>query len=228
MSWDTFNPQTIINTQLPLTNKPHPHTYKHKHFKWLSVFQQNMASFCSRLTISLVLFVLVLGCVNAQLSTDFYYSSCPKLLSTVRSTVQSAISKETRMGASLLRLFFHDCFVNVISMHASSITLFGTTHISHNFVACNYFLSLTHEQINTGMWRFDSFGWHVKLHRGEERKPQQKFCSWIWSHWQHKISRGESVSRSCFLCGYPCHCCQRLCSNRKWSKNQQPQIKLNH
>ncbi|KAK7353553.1 hypothetical protein VNO80_19003 [Phaseolus coccineus] len=71
-----------------------------------------MASFSSRLTISLVLFLLVLGCANAQLSTNFYYTSCPKLLSTVRSTMQSAISKETRMGASLLRLFFHDCFVN--------------------------------------------------------------------------------------------------------------------
>ncbi|KAL2339452.1 hypothetical protein Fmac_007392 [Flemingia macrophylla] len=71
-----------------------------------------MALLCSRLTITLVLFVLILGSVNAQLSTNFYYSSCPKLLSTVKSTVQSAISKEARMGASLLRLFFHDCFVN--------------------------------------------------------------------------------------------------------------------
>jgi len=53
-----------------------------------------------------------LGSVNAQLSTNFYSSSCPKLFSTVKSTVQSAISKEARMGASLLRLFFHDCFVN--------------------------------------------------------------------------------------------------------------------
>ncbi|CAJ1974579.1 unnamed protein product [Sphenostylis stenocarpa] len=71
-----------------------------------------MASFSSRLTVTLVLFFLVLGCANAQLSTDFYYSSCPQLFSTVRSTVESAISKEARMGASLLRLFFHDCFVN--------------------------------------------------------------------------------------------------------------------
>lgn len=71
-----------------------------------------MASFCSRMTISLALFVLILGSANAQLSTNYYYSSCPKLLSTVKSTVQSAISKEARMGASLLRLFFHDCFVN--------------------------------------------------------------------------------------------------------------------
>ncbi|MBA0566519.1 hypothetical protein Golob_011329, partial [Gossypium lobatum] len=49
---------------------------------------------------------------NAQLSTDYYSKSCPKLFSTIKFTVHSAIMKEARMGASLLRLFFHDCFVN--------------------------------------------------------------------------------------------------------------------
>ncbi|KAI4306924.1 hypothetical protein L6164_030165 [Bauhinia variegata] len=63
-------------------------------------------------SVCLVLLILVMGNANAQLSTNFYSSSCPKLFSTVKSTVQSAISKEARMGASLLRLFFHDCFVN--------------------------------------------------------------------------------------------------------------------
>ncbi|XP_054788813.1 peroxidase P7 [Prosopis cineraria] len=59
-----------------------------------------------------LLVLLLLGSADAQLSTNFYSSSCPRLLSTVKSSVQSAISKEARMGASLLRLFFHDCFVN--------------------------------------------------------------------------------------------------------------------
>ncbi|KAL6980811.1 peroxidase [Sarracenia purpurea var. burkii] len=49
---------------------------------------------------------------SAQLSTSFYSKSCPNLFTTVNSVVKSAISKEARMGASLLRLFFHDCFVN--------------------------------------------------------------------------------------------------------------------
>ncbi|XP_058766840.1 peroxidase P7-like [Vicia villosa] len=73
-----------------------------------------MASFISsRLTmISFVIFLLAIWSVNAQLSTSFYSSSCPKLSSTVQSTMRSAISKEARIGASILRLFFHDCFVN--------------------------------------------------------------------------------------------------------------------
>ncbi|XP_027091054.1 peroxidase 4-like [Coffea eugenioides] len=48
---------------------------------------------------------------SAQLSTSFYSKSCPKVIGTIRSEVHSAVSKERRMGASLVRLFFHDCFV---------------------------------------------------------------------------------------------------------------------
>ncbi|KAK2386618.1 cationic peroxidase [Trifolium repens] len=48
----------------------------------------------------------------AQLSSDFYGTTCPKALSIINSAVCSAVAKEHRMGASLLRLHFHDCFVN--------------------------------------------------------------------------------------------------------------------
>ncbi|XVE52244.1 hypothetical protein DITRI_Ditri02bG0107500 [Diplodiscus trichospermus] len=70
------------------------------------------ASF-SKFSLTLLLIVLFLGSsTNAQLSANFYSKSCPKLFETVKSTVHSAVMKEARMGASLLRLFFHDCFVN--------------------------------------------------------------------------------------------------------------------
>lgn len=59
-----------------------------------------------------ILFVLVFGLSSAQLSSNFYSSSCPNLLSTIKTAVNSAVSNEARMGASLLRLHFHDCFVN--------------------------------------------------------------------------------------------------------------------
>ncbi|KAK1365092.1 Peroxidase [Heracleum sosnowskyi] len=70
-----------------------------------------MASFSS-LVVVLNLLVLVIGISSAQLSPDFYSKTCPDLLPTVKYNVHSAILKETRMGASLLRLFFHDCFAN--------------------------------------------------------------------------------------------------------------------
>ncbi|KAJ0075870.1 hypothetical protein Patl1_35084 [Pistacia atlantica] len=66
-----------------------------------------MASF----TVINVLFVFLVvfsGSSNAHLSTNFYSKTCPKVLSTVKSVVQSAVAKERRMGASLVRLHFHD------------------------------------------------------------------------------------------------------------------------
>ncbi|KAL6203785.1 hypothetical protein ACLB2K_027484 [Fragaria x ananassa] len=59
----------------------------------------------------MILFALS-SAVKAQLSTDFYQQSCPNLLKIVRKEVQNAIKSEMRMAASLLRLHFHDCFVN--------------------------------------------------------------------------------------------------------------------
>lgn len=56
--------------------------------------------------------LLLIGTASAQLSSTFYDKKCPKALSTIQSGVKSAISKEARMGASLVRLHFHDCFVN--------------------------------------------------------------------------------------------------------------------
>lgn len=52
--------------------------------------------------------------VFCQLDYRFYDKTCPNLTKIVRYGVWSAIANDTRMAASLLRLHFHDCFVNVI------------------------------------------------------------------------------------------------------------------
>ncbi|KAI5073441.1 hypothetical protein GOP47_0011454 [Adiantum capillus-veneris] len=46
-----------------------------------------------------------------QLSATFYDKTCPGLQNVVRSVMSQAVQKEPRMAASILRLFFHDCFV---------------------------------------------------------------------------------------------------------------------
>ncbi|CAA0364892.1 putative peroxidase [Arabidopsis thaliana] len=46
-----------------------------------------------------------------NLFPDFYRSSCPRAEEIVRSVVAKAFERETRMAASLMRLHFHDCFV---------------------------------------------------------------------------------------------------------------------
>ncbi|KAJ7961114.1 Peroxidase [Quillaja saponaria] len=65
----------------------------------------------SDLKLSLWLLSFLVGIVSAQLSPTFYDTSCPGALKVIREEVAAAIRKEKRMGASLLRLHFHDCFV---------------------------------------------------------------------------------------------------------------------
>lgn len=47
------------------------------------------------------------------LKTGFYSSSCPKAEDIVRSTVEAHFNKDPSVAAGLLRLHFHDCFVQV-------------------------------------------------------------------------------------------------------------------
>ncbi|XP_040376483.1 peroxidase P7-like [Oryza brachyantha] len=63
--------------------------------------------------LALALLLVVPSCGVAEgLSTGYYAKTCPGVESAVRSVVARAVTAEPRMGASLLRLFFHDCFVN--------------------------------------------------------------------------------------------------------------------
>ncbi|KAB1208222.1 Peroxidase 25 [Morella rubra] len=50
-------------------------------------------------------------CVQSQLKTGFYSSTCPRAEATVRSTVEAHFNKDPTIAAGLLRLHFHDCFV---------------------------------------------------------------------------------------------------------------------
>ncbi|KAI9083095.1 hypothetical protein K1719_034999 [Acacia pycnantha] len=71
-----------------------------------------MASLTHFFLLSLSLLSLFASSSNAQLSPNFYARSCPNLQTIVRSAISQALAREARLGASILRLFFHDCFVN--------------------------------------------------------------------------------------------------------------------
>ncbi|XP_052159035.1 peroxidase P7-like [Oryza glaberrima] len=68
----------------------------------------------SFVALALLACVLLAPCqaAKAGLSTKFYAKTCPGVDTIVRSVVAQAVAKEPRMGASIIRLFFHDCFVN--------------------------------------------------------------------------------------------------------------------
>jgi len=64
--------------------------------------------------IAVMVFIMcsITNTAHGQLSSTFYDKSCPRALSVVQAAVKQAVANEKRMGASLLRLHFHDCFVN--------------------------------------------------------------------------------------------------------------------
>ncbi|XP_037494380.1 peroxidase 2-like [Jatropha curcas] len=66
----------------------------------------------SRMSLCLLLVLVASATASAQLCPHFYDIVCPDALPTIKRVVEAAVSQEQRMGASLLRLHFHDCFVN--------------------------------------------------------------------------------------------------------------------
>ncbi|KAL6195089.1 hypothetical protein ACLB2K_030710 [Fragaria x ananassa] len=66
----------------------------------------------SYLAVAILLFAIVLGNSNAQLSSTFYDTTCPNISSVVRSVVEQAQQNDIRIAAKLIRVHFHDCFVN--------------------------------------------------------------------------------------------------------------------
>ncbi|KAJ4724115.1 Peroxidase [Melia azedarach] len=70
-----------------------------------------MSSF--QITVTIFLFLaLAFGASNAQLSPTFYAYSCPNVSTIVRGVVEQARRSDARIGAKLIRVHFHDCFVN--------------------------------------------------------------------------------------------------------------------
>lgn len=85
----------------------------------------------------------LIGICSADLSSDYYEKSCPKAMYTIKNAVANAVTNERRMGASLLRLHFHDCFVNARSLlntfifvsHATDINCVNSLILTFIFVS---------------------------------------------------------------------------------------------
>lgn len=63
-------------------------------------------------SVAIVLLGMILPLSKAQLSATFYANTCPNVSSIVSNVVQQAFLSDSRIGASLIRLHFHDCFVD--------------------------------------------------------------------------------------------------------------------
>lgn len=65
---------------------------------------------------AIILFLVLsffIGISEGQLRVGFYAETCPDAESIVRAVVKDAVLSNANIAAVLLRLHFHDCFVEV-------------------------------------------------------------------------------------------------------------------
>ncbi|KAL8504933.1 hypothetical protein ACS0TY_016217 [Phlomoides rotata] len=83
----------------------------------------------------IIIFALADAAFSHPLYPHFYDKTCPLALPTIKRVIEEAVQQEKRMGASLLRLHFHDCFVQGCD---GSLLLDSTSEfVSEKFAAAN-------------------------------------------------------------------------------------------
>ena len=106
---------------------------------------------CMRLCAILVLVggvnlsTFVTSSPTPMLTPHYYNASCPSLPFLVRASMTAAVQREARMAASIIRLFFHDCFVQVmmrtttIRLVVLNIILMNRISNNNTIIFCNQF-----------------------------------------------------------------------------------------
>ena len=167
-----------------------------------SLSSSSSSSYSIVLAISIVLFTLYES--NAQLNTTFYASTCPNVSSIVRNAVQQALQSDSRIGASLIRLHFHDCFVNV---NVKLSLVFDSWFLVWFFLLTELVISLT----MLGMWCFHTVRQQWQHTKWERCCTKYQLHKRLWCCWQHQDCCGEFVFRCCILRWHSRTRCWSLC-----------------
>lgn len=98
---------------------------------WSSVcFRINFCSNMGRLSLVLVWSLCLSLCMfsnptSAQLKTNFYANVCPNVESIVKNAVTKKFQQTFVTVPATIRLFFHDCFVQVTKLNSYSFLWLG-------------------------------------------------------------------------------------------------------
>jgi len=94
------------------------------------------------------------GLIEAQLVNGFYAShGCPKAESIIKSAVITAIQQNSANAPGLLRIFFHDCIVNVrVQKNCNSSSCMLLLNLS--------FLRLLHPSLEAALYLHMLSGWN--------------------------------------------------------------------
>lgn len=84
----------------------------------------------NNLLLAVIILVLGFPCSCHGFSMEFYAFSCPAAEFIVRDAVRSATSADPTVPGKLLRLLFHDCFVEVSSNFLTPFQHFQTSMVT--------------------------------------------------------------------------------------------------
>lgn len=94
----------------------------------------NSNLWCLLLVVNIKMMMMMLGFVSvhgSELRVDYYASTCPTVFDVVKKEMECAVQSDPRNAAIMLRLHFHDCFVQVFEFHSFSPFIYIHTLFVH-------------------------------------------------------------------------------------------------